>query len=153
MQKFALTFAFALTLAATVASAQTGFKIGTLTCELTGSTNAVVYSTEEFACTFDQAGGGKEDYTGKISSVGLDLQYVDKMTLIWAVLAPSEATYQPGSLKGTYVGGSAEVSIGAGVGAKVLVGGGEDSFTLQPVSVAGLVGGGASVGIQSFVLQ
>lgn len=134
-------------------SAHADIEIGTLTCELTDVTNVIVYTNEEFACRFEPNEGDVETYAGEIDSVGVNLQFKDDMTIIWAVIAPTTDAYKPGILEGTYVGGSAEVSIGAGMGAKVLVGGGENSFTLQPISVSGIVGAGAQLGIESFVLN
>jgi hypothetical protein len=45
------------------------------------------------------------------------------------------------------------VSAGAGAGANVLVGGGKESITLQPISASGIVGAGASVDIEEFELR
>ena len=45
-----------------------------------------------------------------------------------------------GSLKGTYVGGSAEASLGAGLGANWLIGGSKRGFALQPWSVQASTG-------------
>ena len=135
------------------ASAGSDVEVGALTCKLADASNYVVYTDEKFDCTFDPTEGDNETYTGQISNIGVDLQVKKDMTLVWGVLAPTKTSYKPGALKGTYVGGSAEVSLGGGVGAKVLVGGGEESFTLQPISVSGIVGGGAAVGIQSFELK
>lgn len=140
-------------LAAADAKADVGAKFGTLTCTLTDSNNMVVYTDQKFACEFSPTEGAPESYTGQISSIGLDLQITKDMTLVWVVLAPTDAPYKPGALKGTYVGASASAALGGGGGAKLLVGGGDDSFTLQPLSVSGVTGAGASVGIQSFELS
>jgi hypothetical protein len=59
--------------------------------------------------------------------------------LIWAVFAPT-AGYHHGSLSGIYKGASAEATLGAGVGANVLVGGTSGSIHLQTVSVTGQLG-------------
>ncbi|NNH28130.1 DUF992 domain-containing protein, partial [Rhizobium sp. SEMIA 4085] len=58
---------------------------------------------------------------------------------IWAVFAPT-AGYHRGSLGGLYVGAVAEATLGAGVGANVLVGGTAGSIHLQPLSVTGQLG-------------
>ncbi|GMG85182.1 DUF992 domain-containing protein [Paralimibaculum aggregatum] len=140
-------------LAAAPAVAQSGADIGVLTCKLTDVDNAVVYTEETFACEFKPAKGKAETYVGQIKQVGIDLSIDKNVELVWAVLALTEVAYQPGSLTGTYVGTGADVALGGGVGAKVLVGGGENAFSLQPVSVAGIVGAGASVGLQEFELK
>ena len=54
--------------------------------------------------------------------------------------------------KGTYVGASAEVSAGAGLGANVLVGGG-NSIALQPISIQGQEGLNVAAGIGSIQLE
>lgn len=145
----------ALALAGTLLSsnAYAEVEIGTLTCELTDVTNVIIYKNEDFACIFEPDSGPAETYTGEIDNIGINLEVKQDMTIVWGVIAPTDNIYQPGLLRGTYVGAGAEVALGAGMGAKVLVGGGEDSFTLQPISVSGIVGGGASVGIESFELR
>ncbi len=146
----------ALALAAGSASAadNASVKIGTLTCKATDITNVIVFSQTKFDCEYDGVNGEvTEHYTGDVSKIGVDLSIKNDVTLVWAVVAPSDTTYQPNALSGTYVGASADASLGLGAGAHVLVGGGEQSFTLQPVSVEGIEGIGASLGIESFELK
>ncbi len=69
------------------------------------------------------------------------------------MLAPTDDAYEPKALEGTYAGASADAAAGVGGGAQVLVGGGDNSFTLQPVSVTGVKGAGASIGVQTFELE
>lgn len=147
--------AIALVAALTASSsfADAGVEIGVLTCKLQDVDNNIVYTKETFSCEFAPKEQDIVTYSGVIQSVGVDLQVKKDTTLVWGVIAPTEWDGQQGALRGTYVGGSAEVSLVGGVGAKVLVGGFEDSFTLQPISVSGIVGGGASVGIQKFELR
>ena len=59
----------------------------------------------------------------------------------------------PGMLAGTYVGATAEVSIAAGLGANVLVGGSNRSVALQPLSVQGQVGLNIAAGIGALELH
>ena len=54
------------------------------------------------------------------------------------------------SLAGRYFGGTAAVSVGAGAAANVLVGGGKDTFTLQPISASGVIGAGAALDVEEF---
>lgn len=134
-------------------AAQPGVKIGTLTCKSTDITNAILVSSTTFDCTYDGVNGEvTEHYTGQVDKLGLDLSIKNDVTMIWAVLAPSDTTYAPNALSGTYVGASADASLGVGGGAHVLVGGGDQSFTLQPISVEGIQGVGASLGIEKFEL-
>ncbi|MEM9223759.1 MAG: DUF992 domain-containing protein [Pseudomonadota bacterium] len=147
----ALCLATTLALATVTTADAAAVRIGTLTCELTGETNAIVYSTQDFDCNFAPTSGPREEYTGKIRQIGVDLEFVNTLTLVWAVLAPA-ASNDPGALAGEYVGAAASAAVGVGVGGRVLVGGFERSFTLQPLSVSGSTGGGADVGIERFTL-
>jgi hypothetical protein len=153
MKRALCVAALASALTAGPALAQSGVEIGTLTCSVKDISNMVVYTKERFDCKFQPASGDTEYYTGSITQIGLNLSIKKDFTIVWSVLAPTDIAGAPGPLSGTYAGVGADVSLGAGVGAKVLVGGGDNSFTLQPVSVAGVVGGGASLGVQKFKLE
>jgi hypothetical protein len=68
--------------------------------------------------------------------------------MMWAVITDTVAG--PGFLAGDYVRASGEASVGAGLGANVLIGGSNRTATLQRVSVSGEIGlnfavGGASL--------
>jgi hypothetical protein len=58
-----------------------------------------------------------------------------------------------GSLAGSYVGASAEATVGAGLGANVLVGGFQRSVALQPVSVSGQTGLNFALGVGDLELR
>ena len=128
-----------------------GVKVGILSCELTGKTDAIVYTNETFACIYNPNSGGNEQYSGKITRIGVDLEWTPNQHLIWAVIAPT-TDVDGGALAGTYGGASASAALGAGAGVKVLVGGLDKSLTLQPLSIAGSTGAGASAGIESLEL-
>ena len=53
---------------------------------------------------------------------------------------PPRKRSQSASSAGTYTGASAEMSIAAGLGANVLVGGSNHTLALQPLSVQGQIG-------------
>jgi Protein of unknown function (DUF992) len=127
--------------------------IGVLTCKLKDVHNDIVYTTEEFACEFKPNVGDVQSYTGQIKSLGLDLSITKDMTMVWAVLAPSGDPTKADSLAGKYLGGTAALSVGAGAAANILVGGGKDSFTLQPLSASGIVGAGAALDVEEFELR
>lgn len=148
----ALAMAGAL-VAGAVQAQDPGFKLGTLTCKAVEITNAVVFTDVDFACQYEGVNGETEPYEGEIDKVGVDLSIKNDVTMVWAVVAPTETEYLPGQLAGNYVGASADASLGLGAGARVLVGGGENGFQLQPVSVDGIEGVGVSIGIESFELE
>ncbi|WP_026620766.1 hypothetical protein M728_004734 (plasmid) [Ensifer sp. WSM1721] len=124
-----------------VQDAQGGVKIGYLECDIGGGAGYVLGSSKEVDCAFRSIGGDEiEDrYTGEIRKLGVDIGFTMRSRLIWAVFAPT-AGYHHGSLSGIYKGASAEATVGAGVGANVLVGGTSGSIHLQTVSVTGQLG-------------
>ncbi len=151
------TILYALPLAVALGAGTAGaadVKIGTLTCNSTGTTNAIVFSETRFECVYEGGNGqARETYVGEVDKIGLDLAITNDVTMVWGVIAPSEDQYAPGALSGTYYGAQAGAAVGVGAGAGVLVGGGGNSFTLQPVTVSGIDGVGASAGIQQFELK
>lgn len=70
--------------------------------------------------------------------------------MVWAVLAPTNRDF--GALTGSYRGASAEATVGAGVGANILVGSSR-TVSLQPLSVQGQTGFDLAVGVASLELQ
>jgi hypothetical protein len=107
---------------------------------------------EEVSCAFkpDQA-GRQEDYDGTITKYGLDLGVTGGGVMMWAVFTDTVAG--PGFLAGDYVGASGEASVGAGLGANVLIGGSNRTVALQPVSVSGGIGLNLAVGVASLRLS
>lgn len=153
MKKSLTVAALATVLATGSVMADSGAEIGTLTCKVKDVSNIVVYTTQTFGCEFKNVKGEMETYEGVIKKVGVDLSIKDDFTLIWTVLAPTDVAGTKHALAGKYYGVGADVAVAAGVAAKVLVGGNDDSFSLQPVSIGGVTGGGASVGIEQFELK
>ena len=145
--------AAAVSLGAQSAVADPGTDMGMLTCKLTGVTNVIVYTDEKFDCVFKPKSGADFSYSGQIKSVGIDLSVTKDMTLVWAVLTTKTEGDVADQLKGDYVGAGADVEVGGGVGLNALVGGNSRAITLQPVSVSGSIGAGASVGIETFELR
>lgn len=153
--KLALTTAaVALGLSAGVALAgDGGTQVGVLTCSMTGIENIVVYTKEEFACTFKPNNGTEQTYTGVIKEIGVNLSITKDNTMVWGVIAPEKDLASPDELKGTYVGGTGQVEIGGGVAANILIGGSHQTISLQPISVNGMIGAGAALDIAKFELM
>ena len=127
-------------------------KLGLLTCDIDGGTGLIIASHKGLSCTYKPSkGGGKEQYTGIISKIGVDLGVTHQGSLQWAVLAVSRH-YEDGQLAGDYLGVNAEASIVAGGGANLLVGGFQRSFTLQPLSVQAQTGVNLAVAVTSMKL-
>ena len=118
-----------------------GVKIGYLDCTIGGGAGYVLGSAKEVDCVFLSAIGSEpsDHYTGAIRKLGVDLGFTTRSRLVWAVFAPT-AGYHHGSLGGIYKGATAEATLGAGVGANILVGGTAGSIHLQTVSVTGQLG-------------
>ncbi|WP_137154919.1 DUF992 domain-containing protein [Rhizobium sp. FKL33] len=117
-----------------------GVKIGYLSCDVGSGAGFLIGSAKELDCSFRSVRGAHSDaYSGYVKKLGIDVGYTTRGKMVWAVFAPT-AGYHRGSLGGTYVGAAAEATVGAGIGANVLLGGTEGSIQLQPVSVEGQLG-------------
>jgi Protein of unknown function (DUF992) len=95
--------------------------------------------------------GPREVYVGGITKFGLDLGATTGGEMLWAVYAPSNRQF--GALAGHYVGATAEATVGAGLGANVLVGGSNRTITLQPVSVQAQTGLNVAAGVAGLELR
>lgn len=130
-------------------------EIGRLECNVEGGVGLVIGSSKDAVCQFYDADSAQpaETYMGRVTRLGLDVGVTDATTIEWAVFAPRLDSYAKGALAGQYVGASAEATLGKGVGANVLVGGSDKSFTLQPVSVQAQTGLNIAAGIAGFQLD
>ena len=135
-----------------MAQAANHTKVGSLTCDISAGIGLIVTSKKEVTCMFTPSQPGpREVYTGSITKFGLDLGATAGGEMIWAVYAPTSRKF--GALAGQYGGASAEATVGAGVGANVLVGGSDRTVTLQPVSVQGQAGLNLAVGVAGLELR
>ena len=142
---FALAAAFAMPTSA-VAQRANHTKVGTLTCDISAGIGVIIASKKCVTCMFTPAQPGpREVYSGTITKFGVDLGATSGGEMVWAVYAPSNRRF--GALSGHYVGATAEATVGAGVGANVLVGGSHRSIALQPVSVTGQTGLNLAAGV------
>jgi hypothetical protein len=127
-------------------------KVGTLTCDISAGIGLIITSKKELTCMFTPSHPGpREVYTGSITKFGLDLGATAGGEMVWAVYAPTNRRF--GALAGHYGGATAEATVGAGVGANVLVGGSNRTVTLQPVSVQGQAGLNVAAGVAGIDLQ
>jgi len=116
-----------------------GVRIGHLDCGIAGGVGYLIGSAKQIDCVFRSTTGSDERYVGTIRKLGVDVGFTTGSRLLWAVFAPTAGLHR-GSLGGIYRGATAEATLGAGVGANVLVGGTMGSINLQPVSVTGQLG-------------
>jgi hypothetical protein len=149
---FALTV-FAAAFAVAAAQAQSSrVRLGALTCQVAPGVGLIIGSYKTMNCTYQSVDGWGERYRGNIIIVGADIGITDTKTISWAVWAPVKESGR-GALAGGYAGASAEVTVAAGLGANVLVGGFQNSFMLQPVSVSGQTGANVAAGISGIQLD
>lgn len=149
---FALALASVLTAAALPAAhaAEGGVQLGVITCTVVPGSrvNLLIRSTADVTCEFNNQ-GTIEKYKGETGiEFGLDLSLKENEKLAFTVIAAS-ADVKPGaySLAGKYLGGKATAAAGVGLGAAVLIGGGNNNISLQPLALETSTGIGVSGGI------
>lgn len=142
----------AASLSAVPAKADSGTKVGVITCDVSSGWGFVFGSSRDLKCTFQDNVGRTERYTGHIDKFGMDIGYHNGGIIAWAVLAPTSDVAK-GALAGDFGGVTASATVGVGVGANVLLGGFKKSMMLQPVSVEGNTGLNAAAGIAAVKLN
>jgi hypothetical protein len=127
-------------------------KAGTLDCDISAGMGLILGSRKEVRCHFTPSRRGHgEFYVGSISKFGLDVGATAGGRMVWAVYAPTSLRRR-GALAGTYTGASGEATVGAGLGANVLVGGNNRTIALQPVSIQAQAGLNVAVGVAGLSL-
>lgn len=124
-------------------------ELGVLICKSVPDSrvNLVIRSTVDIKCTLQYAGGAIEHYKGETGiAIGLDLSFKGDEEFAFTVIAASAIAPGNHPLSGKYIGGKASASAGFGIGAAALVGGSNDGFGLNPVSLdtnrgVGIAGG------------
>ena len=134
-----------------------GVKIGTLKIKAIPGTgrNLIINSSVDVDAVFTDSAGKKEHYMGEMGiGLGIDFSYKKSEELGYVVFSPS-VEYRTGSyaLQGKYFGADASATIVGGISAKVMVGGFEKSFVLQPLALGVNTGVGVSAGLGYLFLQ
>ena len=131
-------------------------EVGIITCKYIPGTkvNLLIHSSAGFDCVFKH-GGQKDYYNGEAGiGLGLDLQWTDQSTMAYTVMSSTGMDKDwATALNGTYTGGKASAAFGVGLGAAVLIGGGDDSIGLVPLAIESGTGLGATAGIGYLSLQ
>jgi Protein of unknown function (DUF992) len=133
----------------TPAHAQAGVAAGVLSCNVESGWGFVFGSSRALHCVYSTTG---EHYVGRINKYGVDIGYTQGGVLVWTVFAPT-AQLAPGTLAGHYAGATASATAGVGVGANALVGGNNNTVTLQPLSLEGNTGLNVAGGIAEITLR
>ena len=133
------------------AAAEGGAKVGMLKCNEADGWGLVLGSSRDIKCIFTHKGKSHR-YAGKIRKFGVDIGYQQHAVVIWGVFSPANDV-GPGALEGVYVGATAEAAWAVGLGANVLLGGGDKSIALQPLSLEGLEGANVAGGLAELSLK
>jgi hypothetical protein len=153
MKKILAAAVAAITLlTAGAANAETRVQVGVLTCTVDPGIGFIIGSSKDMTCTFKRDGHKAEHYEGNIKKLGIDIGVTGVTQIAWLVFSASNTKYGPGSLSGTYVGGSAEATLGVGLGGNWLIGGSRKGYALQPWSIQGQVGLNYSVAFSGLTL-
>jgi uncharacterized protein DUF992 len=129
-------------------------RAGVLTCDISAGIGFIIGSQKSLACTFaSEPPGPPQVYSGSISKFGLDIGATGGGVMVWAVFTDSIAPPGPGFLAGDYFGATGQVTVAAGLGANVLIGGSNRTVALQPVSVDSSVGLNLAVGVAELHLR
>ena len=133
-------------------SSKAGVKAGILECHVASGFGFIFGSSKDLNCLYSPDNHkNSQRYTGKIQKFGVDIGYTQSGILLWVVIAPTNDVDR-GALQGKYVGVTAEVTAGAGLGANALIGGG-NSMALQPLSISGQQGLNVAGGIGAVTLK
>ena len=123
------------------AAAQNWTQVGTLSCRDDPNIGFIIIGHQPMQCVYSQAPGAvpqmpPQSYDGALSTIGVALAVSTGSVLGWAVFTPTTGV-PAGALAGEYVGVSADVGLGLGAGANVLLGGSNRTIALQPLSLQG----------------
>ena len=150
--KFLACAAIAILAAAVAADAQPRrVQVGNLSCSVSAGIGLIVASQRNVNCNFQPDNGPPEAYTGTMTIVGVDVGFTTGSAIVWGVFTSTSRF--AGMLTGTYGGLTAQATAVAGVGANALIGGSNNSVSLQPLSVQGQMGLNAAGGIGALELH
>src|ERR1700686_3549942 len=127
-------------------------RAGILQCQGGQNVGLVVGSVTSLECVFQSEGRRPEPYIATVRRYGLDIGFTEQTKLTWAVNAPTGRVAR-GDLAGNYGGVGGNASVGVGGGGNFLVGGPQNSYALQPISLQGQTGLNVAAGVASIELE
>ncbi|WP_146346291.1 DUF992 domain-containing protein [Falsiphaeobacter marinintestinus] len=133
------------------ASDKNYIQVGMLECDVEGGIGLLLGSKKAMTCILKKNDGVEENYTGRVTKIGIDIGITHDSHIMWAVFAPSGGN-AAGALAGKYDGVGAEATVVGGVGANALFSVG-NSFALQPFSVQGQNGLNVAAGLEQIRLD
>ena len=129
-------------------------RAGVLTCDISAGMGFIIGSQKTVVCNFaPEPPGRPQVYSGSISKFGIDIGATGGGVMVWAVFTDSLAPPGGGFLAGDYFGASGQVTVAAGLGANVLIGGSNNTVSLQPLSVDTTVGLNFALGVAELRLR
>jgi hypothetical protein len=134
------------------ANALPAVRAGVLQCQGGQNVSFVVGSVTNLECVFQSEGRRPEPYVATVHRFGVDLGFTDQTQFSWAVDAPTDRLGR-GELAGNYSGVGANASVGLGFGGNFLVGGAENAYGLQPISLQGQTGLNVAAGVAGVELE
>jgi Protein of unknown function (DUF992) len=131
-----------------------GNRVGVLECNTSGSSAGILVENQLLDCVYedDDEGAGPVHYVGRLTKVGANISVNGPGEFVWVVGAATNHL-GPGALTGIYAGPEASVKVGVGGGGAILVGGSNNTISLQPFSFEGGPGLGVTAGVERLVLD
>ena len=127
--------------------------IGSLTCNVGGSTGYILGSAKPLDCVFlGKDGVSTAQYTGTIDKVGIDIGYTKAVHTIWRVysLGSDRGATQ---LSGTYVGEQGTVAAGSQAGGNWIYGGPNAEIGMLASGVVKDAGYNLATGVAAMTLR
>ncbi|HXY59757.1 MAG TPA: DUF992 domain-containing protein [Methylocystis sp.] len=133
--------------------ASAGDRAGVLQCRLSGNPPTILIENQALDCVFqdDDEGVAPVHYVGTLTKVGANISVNGPSELVWGVVAAT-GHVGPGALAGAYAGPSTTVKVGVGGGGAFLVGGNNNTVSLQPLEAEAGTGLGVTAGVESLTL-
>lgn len=137
----------------TPAAAFADDRVGTLQCRLMGNGISVLVENQQIDCIYrdDAEGAFPAHYVGTLTKVGPNITINGPGELGWGVVAATDHI-GPGALAGNYMGPGVSAKVVVGGGGSALVGGSDNTFSLQPFNVQAGSGFGWNAGVESLTL-
>src|SRR5215472_575520 len=129
-------------------------QVGSLNCNVDPNVGFILVGHQSMRCIYQPSAGQgpPQNYDGALNTVGVSIGFSAGSVLGWAVFAPTTGV-PAGALAGEYVGVSADVGLGLGGGANVLLGGSNRTIALQPLSLQGSTAINVIAGASSLKLR
>jgi hypothetical protein len=127
--------------------------IGSLSCNVGGSTGYILASSKSLDCVFlSKDGTQSAQYTGSIDKVGVDIGYTKAVHTIWRVYSLG-SDRGPTNLGGTYVGEQGTAAAGSQAGGNWIYGGPNAEVGMLASGVIKDAGYNLAAGIAAMTLK